>query len=173
MAARSLPASAGGGSGGRGACGAAGANPWCAAPAGGRGGPRPAAVREGGREVDLAGEAVDALDLDVDRVAEPVAHAGRLADERRLVLADLEALAAQSAGREEALEHVAEAHEEPAADEADDLSREHLLPAFDGKAAVEQDAERDVVALELDPREVALARGAVVGGRRQLGLAQL
>src|SRR4051794_10352977 len=85
------------------------------------------AGREG--QLDLALAARDPLHADRDRVAEPIAAAGRPAGERRPELVQLEELAVQPARRQEALEDLAEACEETGADQPHDLSLPRLLPA--------------------------------------------
>ena len=89
------------------------------------------------------------------------------------MLAHLEALTAQAARGQEALEHLSEAHEQPAAHEADDLAGELLLPALVAETLLEQKAEGDVVGVQLEAGELALPRGAVLGGGGELGFAQL
>src|SRR5450756_1298057 len=135
----------------------------------------PAAAVRGARrrQVDLAAQPVDALHLDGDGVAEPVAAPGRFADERRLVLAHLEAFPAQAARGEETLEDLAEADEQAASNEADDLAGELLLPALVLEALVEQKTESDGVGVLLQADELALSRGAVFGGGGELRFAQL
>src|SRR5450759_3123606 len=125
------------------------------------------------RQVDLAAQPVDALHLDCDGVAEAVAAPGRFADERRLVLAHFEAFPAQAARGEETLEDLAEADEQAASNEADDLAGELLLPALVLEALVEQKTESDGVGVLLQADELALPRGAVFGGGGELRFAQL
>src|SRR5665648_435473 len=109
----------------------------------------------------------------VRRRASGRAAPGRFADERRLVLAHLEAFPAQPARGEETLEDLAEADEQAASNEADDLAAELLLPALVLEALVEQKTERDGVGVLLQAGELALPRGAVFGGGGELGFAQL
>ena len=85
----------------------------------------------------------------------------------------LEALAAQAASAQEAVEDAAELHEHAAAHEADDLAREALLPALLGEAALQQEAQGHVVGVQFQAGELALAHRTVLGGGGQLGVAEL
>src|SRR6476646_1050423 len=97
------------------------------------------------RQLDLAGRFVDRLDADFDRIPEPESPAAATADQRRGEVVELEVVAGETAGREEALKDLAEASEEARADDADDLAFERLVPASFVELGVEQPGQADVV----------------------------
>src|SRR6266850_2665596 len=63
------------------------------------------------RELDLAGRLVDRLDADLDRVAEPESATAATADQHGGEVVELEVVARETARRQEAFEHLAEASE--------------------------------------------------------------
>src|SRR6185312_17572667 len=97
------------------------------------------------RQLDLAGRLVDRLDADFDRIAEPESPAAPTADQRGGKVIELEVVASEAAGREEALEDLAETGEEARADDADDLAFERLIPASFVELGIEQPGQADVV----------------------------
>ena len=119
------------------------------------------------RELDLALAARDRLDAHLDRVAEPVARARAAAGERGAGRVQLEELARQPPRRQEALEDLAEADEEPGADQARDLALPRLLPPALEQPVLEQPGEADLVGEVLDLRRLALARRGVLGELRR------
>src|SRR5436190_17827803 len=107
--------------------------------------------------LDLSLRAVDRLDADLDRVAEPVRAASAAPPQRRPEVVQLEVVAWKLARGQEALVDLAEADEDPGADGADDLAIERLLPPALEQQRVEQPREADRVRLVLDRRGGALA----------------
>ena len=118
------------------------------------------------RQLDLPLVAGDRLDPHGDAVAQPVGPAGAAAAESRPERVQLEELAVQAARGDEALEHLAEAHEEARADHADDLPLPLRVPAFLVQAPLEQPREADLVGEVLDLRRLALALRRVLGEAR-------
>src|SRR5205814_4576841 len=106
---------------------------------------------------------LDLLHEHADCVAEPVGAAGPAADEGGAELVQLEVVARQAAGRQEALEDLAEASEQAGADQADDLAVEGLVPAALVELVVEQPGEAELVREVLDLRRLALAARDVLG----------
>jgi hypothetical protein len=114
----------------------------------------------------------DPLDPHRDRIAEAVAAAAPSPHERRAQLVEFVELALETARRQQALEDVPEADEEPGADEARDLAVPRLVPAALEQRVLEQPGEADVVCEVLDVRRLPLPRrgelgelGEVVGTR--------
>src|SRR5882724_6721913 len=60
------------------------------------------------RELDLAGRLVDRLDADFDRIAQPERSTAPTPHQCRGEIVELEVVAGETAGRQEALEHLAE-----------------------------------------------------------------
>src|SRR5205823_1473615 len=104
-----------------------------------------AGLGSGQVERDLAGRTVDRLDAHADRVAETEPSPASPPLEGGAEDVQLEVVGAEQPRRQEALEYVAEAGEEPRADQADDLALERLLPALLVERAVEKPREADVV----------------------------
>src|SRR5919106_5973083 len=115
---------------------------------------------------------LDAIDAHGDLVAEAIGAFGSPADERRAERVQLEVVAAQPAGGQEALEEAVEANEDARPDRADDLPAEGRVPARLEQAALEQPGEAELVGAVLDLGRFTLALGRplrqlveIVGGR--------
>ena len=78
-------------------------------------------------------------------------------------LVHLVVVPAQPPDRDVALEDLAEADEEPGADDAVDLALERRVPAAVEEHRLEQPGEADVVRAVLDVREPALLGGRMLG----------
>src|SRR5437588_11462555 len=94
-------------------------------------------------KLDLARVFFYPLDADLDRIAETVAAAVPRLQARAGRVELLPAL--EFARGQEALEHVAEADEDAAADETDDLALEPLVPAALEQHPVEPPREAELV----------------------------
>src|SRR4051812_40139690 len=87
-------------------------------------------------------------------------------------LVETEAIAANAASRQEALEAlVAEPHEHSRADHACDLALELLVVVL-AQTALEQEREAHVLCLALDSHRAALGSGAGGAGFLHLGVAR-
>src|SRR6266540_1773481 len=113
--------------------------------------------------LDFPLDLLDPLDDDLDRVTEAVGTAPAAADERRSELVQLEVVTRETTGRKEALENLAEAHEQARADHPDDLSVERLLPPTLEQLLVEQPGQTELVREVLDLCGLALTGGGVFG----------
>src|SRR5689334_18851950 len=99
----------------------------------------------GRRELDLPLGALDLLDADRDPVAEPERPPSPAAGQCSAEVVDLEVVAPEPPGGEEAFEDLAEADEETRADEADDLALPLRLPAALEELVVEEPGEAELV----------------------------
>ena len=112
---------------------------------------------------------VDRGDDAGELVAQADAPARAAPDERHAVLVAVEALARiEAPGRQEALEDVAEAHEQPGADEARHDAVERLLPAVAAQPVAQQEGQADRLGAALGVGRLALALRAAQGDLRQI-----
>src|SRR5690349_21117922 len=109
------------------------------------------------------------MDAHLEGIAEPVRATGRSARELRAEPVQLEELAVQPPCGQEALEHVAEAAEEPGVDQTGDLAVPAGLPTAVVEPPLEQPREADLVRQVLDLGRLSLAFRRVLRQRLQVG----
>src|SRR5215831_69787 len=114
------------------------------------------------RELDLPLVTGDRLDPHVDRIAEPVGPPAPAPPQGGAERVQLVELPVKATGRQKALEHAPEPHEQAGADHPDDLSLPPRVPALFEEPALEQPCRADLVGQILDLRRLALALGHVL-----------
>src|SRR4051794_23737967 len=116
-------------------------------------------------QVHPASRCLDPADADVDRIPEPNLATGPLSHLCRLLFVQVEALAAQAAGRQEALvditEDAAERPEEAGPDDSPDLAFEHGVGPGIEELAPQEEGGADIVGIALEPCRLPLALGAL------------
>src|SRR5918996_1207061 len=115
---------------------------------------------------------LDPVDAHGDLVAEAIGAFSSPTDERGAEWIQLEVVAAELAGGQEALEETVEANEDAGPDRADDLPAEGRVPARLEQPALEQPGEAELVGAVLDLGRFTLALGRplrqlveIIGGR--------